>query len=187
VAGPVTGEVDAGAGVVAQHPEVVGRHERGSQHSPLGQLGQPDRIDLVRLRAVGDVLDVTGVDQLHLQSARLQQIVEDAPVVRSGLQSDHLHLLLPQRRAQLQNLAGGRVHRRDRADAPAVGPGCAHAHLPELLGHVDGADPLEDLLMLLVEDLLGLPLNLGHRPASFRQHNVRKGGTPGDPGREAKF
>jgi hypothetical protein len=27
-----------------------------------------------------------------------------------------------------------------------------------LVSHVDGADPLKDLLMLLVEDLLGLPL-----------------------------
>ena len=34
----------------------------GPQHPPLGQLGQPDRIQLVRLRPAGDVLDVAGVD-----------------------------------------------------------------------------------------------------------------------------
>jgi hypothetical protein len=43
--GPLRGdEVDAVAGEIAQHPDLWGWHEAGSQHLPFSDLAQPHRV-----------------------------------------------------------------------------------------------------------------------------------------------
>src|SRR6266542_3745107 len=78
VPGPVPGQVDPQPGVVAQLADLGWGNKAGPQHAPLGQLGQPDRIELVGLGPARDVLDLPSVDQLHAQAPRLQQVQEGA-------------------------------------------------------------------------------------------------------------
>ena len=47
VPGALLDQVGPQPGVVPQLPDLRWRHERGPQHAPLGQLGQPHRIQLV--------------------------------------------------------------------------------------------------------------------------------------------
>jgi hypothetical protein len=60
--GPGGHQVSAVAGQIPQPADRRWRHEAGAQHLPLGDLAQPDRIELVGLRPAGQVLDVLGVD-----------------------------------------------------------------------------------------------------------------------------
>ena len=88
VPGAVGGQVGPQPGVVPQPADLGGWDERGSQHAPLVELGQPHRIQLVGLGAARQVLDVAGVDQPHHQPAGLQQVHERPPVVGGGLHHD---------------------------------------------------------------------------------------------------
>ena len=85
VPGAFLGQVGPQAGVVAQLADLGGWDERGAQHAPLVELGQPHRVQLVGLGAARDLLDVAGVDQPHRQPRGLQQVDERPPVVRGGL------------------------------------------------------------------------------------------------------
>ena len=69
---PVTsafpGQVLAQPGVVTQQPDRCRRHEDGPQQPFLGQLGQPNCVEFVGFGPAGHVLDIAGVDQLHIQA-----------------------------------------------------------------------------------------------------------------------
>jgi hypothetical protein len=56
-------QVDAVAGQVPQPTDRRWRHETGPQHAPLGELGQPHRIQPVGLGPPRQVLHLAGVDQ----------------------------------------------------------------------------------------------------------------------------
>src|ERR1017187_3043876 len=158
VPGPLTGQVGPQPGVIPQLPDLGRRDETGPQHPPLGQLRQPHRIELVRLRASRGVLHIPGVHQLHVQPGRLQQVEPDSPVIAGRLQGDHLDPLARQLLPQLQDRAGRRGHLPDHG-APLPRPGRVRhpgAHHARSLRHVDRGDPLQDLLVLLVLDLLRL-------------------------------
>ena len=55
---------------------------------PFGQFRLPDTVKFVRLRPARGVLDIPGVDQLHVQAASFEQVEPDPPVVACGLQGD---------------------------------------------------------------------------------------------------
>jgi hypothetical protein len=61
VPGAVGGQVGAQPGVVPQPADLDGWDERGSQHAPLVEPGQPHRIQLVGLGPARQVLDVTAL------------------------------------------------------------------------------------------------------------------------------
>ena len=171
-------------GVVAQLPDLGRRHEAGPQHAPLGQLGQPDSVQLVGLRPARRVLDVAGVDQLHVQAGRLQQVEPDPPVVRRRFQGDLLDPLARQVLAEFQDRVRGGVHvPHPGPPLPGPGtdaaPGCTPSPTP--WPH-RSRDPLQDLLVLLVLDLLRFP----HRTISSPQQQVSSG-MPGGLGREAEI
>src|SRR6266550_5014850 len=91
--GPVGGNVDTEPGVVTQVADLGRGYERGPQHAPFGELGQPYRVELVGLGPARYLLDLVGVDQPHVQASRLQQVVERPPDYRCGLQHDPLDAL----------------------------------------------------------------------------------------------
>ena len=65
-----------GAPVAGQIPELPlgpGRDERGPDHAPFGELGQPDGVEFVGLGPAGGVLDVAGVDHPALSDVVFQR------------------------------------------------------------------------------------------------------------------
>jgi hypothetical protein len=156
VAGAVGGQVGTQPGVLPQPADLGGWDERGPQHAPLVQLGQPHRIQLVGLGPARQVLDVVGVDQPHHQAPRLQQVDERPPIVGGGLHHDPLDPLADQVVGQLQDRGGGRGDLPDRSGALAPLGGMRHPGTdhPRRLGDVDRGDPLHDLLALVDLDLL---------------------------------
>ena len=149
------GQVAPQPGVVPQPADLGGWDERGPQHAPLVEPGQPHRIQLVGLGAARQVLDVAGVDQPHHQAAGFQQIQPGPPVVGGGLDHDPLDPLAGQLLGQLDDGVGGGRHLPHLGDAPARLGRVRHAgaHHPRRLGHVDRGDPRHDLLGLLDLDL----------------------------------
>lgn len=87
-AGCVPGRTRCGLGEVPQLSHRLRRDERGTDHTAFDKLGQPDRIQLVGLRAPGDVLHVAGVHEPAVQVAGLQQ-VEERAAVRACRFRDH--------------------------------------------------------------------------------------------------
>ncbi len=79
--GPLLGQVGAQPGAVPQLADLRRRHEAGPQHPPLGALSLPDTVELVRLGPAGQVPGLAGVNQLHVQAGRLQQVEPDTPVI----------------------------------------------------------------------------------------------------------
>jgi hypothetical protein len=153
-AGPLADQPGPGPGVIAQVPDRLGRHERGPQQAPLGQPGQPHRIQLVGLRAAGQLPGLERADQLHDQPGRLQHEEPDPPVVAGGFQRDDLDPVRVQLAAQLTDRAhpgSDCPHRRPPGARPRRmrDPGANH---PGVLGHVHRRDPLIDPFMLLVID-----------------------------------
>jgi hypothetical protein len=67
-------QVAAVAGQVPQPPDLRWRHKAWPQHLPLGDLGQPHRIEPVGLGPPRQVLDVFGVAQPGLEPMGLQQV-----------------------------------------------------------------------------------------------------------------
>ena len=184
IPGALAGQVGAQPGVIPQGTDLGRRHERRAQHAPLGQLGQPHRIQLVGLRPARGLLDVTRPDQLHLQPGRLQQVEPDPPVVAGGFQGDFLDPLGGQVPAQLQHRIGGGIHL-PHPGQPLTRPRRVRhpgAHHPRRLGHIDRGHPLQDLLMLLVGDLLRLPHH--HTPSAHHQPALT--GCPGASVRKPK-
>jgi hypothetical protein len=156
VPGALAGQVGAQPGIVPQLADLGRGDERGPQHAPLGELGQPHRIQLVRFGPARGLLDIPGPDQLHRQPGRLQQVEPDAPVIRRGFQSHLLDPLGHQVISKLQDRPGGCVHGPHPGAALARPRRVRHpgAHHPRRLGHIDRGDPLQDLLVLGVLDLL---------------------------------
>ena len=77
------------AGQIAQLPDRLGSHERGSDQAVLDQLADPHRVGHVGL-APGHVAQVGGVEQPALEVV-FQQVVHRPPVHPGGLHPDHGH------------------------------------------------------------------------------------------------
>ena len=123
-------QVGAVAGDIAQPPDLRRRHEARPDHLPLGDLRQPHRVQFVGLRAAGQVLDVAGVDQPGLESARLQQVEHRLPVVAGGLHRDPGYPQAAQPVGQAQQRPGHRGVRLHLLQPPAQ---------PVLIGHPHAA------------------------------------------------
>jgi hypothetical protein len=93
--GPFLGQGAPVAGQVPQLALRAGRDERGPEHAALGELAQPDRIELVRFGPAGDVLDVAGVDHPALDVV-FEQVERRLPVRRGGLHHHQGHALADQ-------------------------------------------------------------------------------------------
>jgi hypothetical protein len=121
--GPVPGafldQVGPQPGVVPQLADLRWRHERGPQHAPLGQLGKPHRIELVALGPARHIPGLAGIDQLHIQASRLQQVKPDPPVIARRLDRYLFDPLANQVITQLDDRAGGGIHIPYPADPPA--------------------------------------------------------------------
>jgi hypothetical protein len=138
VAGLVLGQSGPGAGQRPQVPDRLRRHERAAQHAPLVQLAVPHAVEPVALTPPGQVLDVAGVDQPHLQPGSLSQVVPDAPVVAGALQHQPLDALAPQVVHQRGHLPEGGPHLPHLLPPPIrAGTRNPGAHHPRPLGHVD--------------------------------------------------
>jgi hypothetical protein len=72
--GPGNDQVGAVAGQVPQPADRRRGHAAGPQQLPLGDLGEPDRIQPVGLGPPGEVLDITRVDQPALKPLGVQQV-----------------------------------------------------------------------------------------------------------------
>ena len=157
VAGAFAGQIDPQPGVVPQLPDRGGRHEAGPQQPLLGQLGQPDSVQLVGFRPSRDVFHVAGVDQLHRQPRRFEQAIPDPPVIRCRF---HGHPVDPVHH-ELGGEFGDRAGRGRHIPHPA-GPSTSSilrrpdTYLARRLGHIDRGDPLDDQLVLGVGNLLRL-------------------------------
>src|SRR5262249_40427851 len=88
---------------------------------------------------------------------------EERAVVGGGLTGDLLDPLPLELLAEFEDRAGGGLHRPQPAGAPPLARH-PHADLTGFLGHVDGAHPLDDALVLLVDDLFRPARR--HQPAS---------------------
>ena len=140
--GPFLGQGAPVAGQVPQLALRAGRDERGPEHAALGELAQPDRIELVRFGPAGDVLDVAGVDHPALDVV-FEQVERRLPVRRGGLHHHQGHALADQPVPQFQQRRG---QRGVGADLLAARPGLAlmrhpHAHRQRRLPDVQRRDP----------------------------------------------
>jgi hypothetical protein len=138
------------AGQVPQFADRRRRHEARPQHLPLGDLGQPHRIQPVGLRPPRQVLDVLGVDQPGLEPV-LQQIERRPPVLAGRLHHHPAHAERGQPVTQPEQRGGHRGDRPDLLHPPptrARHPGAAD-HLG--LAHIQRGDPLDDLGLVGVD------------------------------------
>ena len=84
------------AGEVPQPPDRLGVHQAGPAHAPLGDLGQPHRVEFVGLRPAGDVLDMPALSSQHSKPCGLQQVEHRFPVAGGRLHRHQFHLLAAQ-------------------------------------------------------------------------------------------
>ena len=161
-AGPLPDQVGPGPGEVPHRPDRGRRHETGPQHPPLGQPGQPHRVQLVRLRPPLEVFRLRRGHQLDRQPGAFQHVIPHTPVIGRALQRHHLHPAPEQLPAQLGD---PRPHRRHVLPDPVHEPARAlrvrgpHAHHPGRLGHIHRGHPLIHDLVILIRD----HLRLAHR------------------------
>ena len=149
--GPRRDQVGAVTGQVPQLAKRRRRHEAGADHLPLGDLAQPDAIQLVGLRPAGQVPDVLGVHQPGLEPGRLQQVEHRLPVVAGRL---HHHPGHPQAGQPAGHRKQRPGHRRIavhllQPPAPMVLIGHPHAAHQLGLADIQRRDPLDDLLVVL--------------------------------------
>jgi hypothetical protein len=144
-------QVGAVPGQVAQLPDLRRRHEAGPQHLPLGDLAQPDRIQLVGLGPAGQVLDVLGVHQPRLQPGRLQKVEHRLPVIRCRLHDHPGHPEPGQVTGQPPHRPGQRRIRLHLLQPPARLALIRHPDAARQLGLADiqRRNPLDDLLVVL--------------------------------------
>ena len=161
VTGAVAGQILTQPGVVTQPPDLGRGHKRWPQQTLLSQLGQPHRIQLVARGPARHILHIPGVDQLHRQPRRLQQVVPDPPIVRPRLDGDLLDTRLDQLLSQLADRTGARGHIPHPAEPAARLAGQPHTDLARRLGDIDRGDPLDHQLVLGVGNL--------HRPRHHRR------------------
>ena len=117
--------------------------KRGPEHAALGELGQPDCVQLVGFGAAGDVLDVAGVDHLA-GDVVFEQVERRLPVRRGGLYHHQGHALADQPVPQFQQRRG---QRGAGADLLSARPGLALMRDPDARGQrrlpdVQRRDPL---------------------------------------------
>jgi hypothetical protein len=143
-------QVGAVAGQVPQLADLGRGHEARPDHLPLGDLAQPDAVQLVGFGAARQVLDVLGVDQPRLEPGRLQQVEHRLPVVRRGLHDDPGHPQAGQPVGHAQQRAGHRGMRSHLLQPPArmVLVGDPHAARQLGLADIHRRDPLDDLLIV---------------------------------------
>ena len=122
---PRADQVGAVAGDITQPADRRRRHEAGPDHLPLGDLAQPDAIELVRFRPARQVLHVLGVDQPGLEPMRLQHVKRRPPVVRRCLHHHPGHSQAGQPVGQAP--AANRSSWNTPALPAAAGPACPRA------------------------------------------------------------
>ena len=144
-------QVRAVAGDIAQLTDLGRGHETGPDHLPLGDLGQPDRVQFVGLRAARQVLDVAGADQPGLESVRLQQVEHRLPVVTGRLHHHPGHPQAAQPVSHSQQRPGHRGIRLHLLQPPPRPVLIRDPHAAHQLGLADIArrDPRDDLLLVL--------------------------------------
>jgi hypothetical protein len=177
--GPVLGQMGAGPGVVPQHPDLGRRHETGPQQPLLGQPGQPHRVQLAGLGPPGQLLNLAGGHQLHIQPGRLQHVKPDPPVIAGRLQGHLLHARVRQRGAERTD-RGHRGRHRPHGGLPAAGPRpvrLPQAHHAIFPGHIHRGDRLENPLVFLIID----NLRHTHRCLLSLSRWVNPAGCPGAP------
>jgi len=141
-------QVGAVAGQVPQPPDRRWRDETGAQHLPLGDLGEPDRVQPVGLGPPGQVLDVAGVHQPDLKPVGLQQVERRLPVVAGGLHHHPRHAQLAQSICQQQQRAGHGGVGAHLLQPLARGVGAGHPDAADQLrlADIQRRDPPDDLL-----------------------------------------
>ena len=138
------GQVTAVAGVSAQAADRLGRYEAGSDHAPLGDLGEPDRVGPVGFRPARQRLDLPGVIQLTVQPLRFEQEEHRFPVVARGLHPRLGHLPAGQPGSQVQQLPAGGTESPGLLPPPARGGAAGHpdGDLDRGLGDVQPGHPI---------------------------------------------
>jgi hypothetical protein len=144
-------QVSAVAGQVPQPPDLRWWHEAGPQHLPLGDLGQPHRVQPVGLGSARQVLDVAGVHQPGLKPLGLQQIEHRLPVVGGRLHDHPGDPQLTQPVRQHQQRPGHRPVGRYLLQALARGVGAWHPDTTHQLrlADIQRRHPLDELLGLV--------------------------------------
>jgi hypothetical protein len=89
-------------GQIPQPPDLLRVHQARAAHAPLGDLGQPHRVQPVGLGPPRRVLHMLGVQQPAGEPFPLEQVVHRLPIIAGGLHRHHLHPLAPQPIRQLQ-------------------------------------------------------------------------------------
>jgi hypothetical protein len=145
---PAGNQVGAVAGQVPQPTDRRWRHEAWPQHLPLGDLGEPHRVQPVGLGSARQVLDIAGIHQPALEPVGLQQVKRGPPVVAGCLHHHPGHAQLPQPVGQHQQRAGHRGVGLDLLEPLAGLLGAWHPHAADQLGLADvqRRDPPDDLL-----------------------------------------
>ena len=132
-------------------------HEGGREHRSLGELRQPDRVELVGLRGSGDVSHLLRVDEPDTEARAFEHVEERSPVVRRRLQYDAFDPLFDEVLRELGDRLGAGLHLPHLCHPLARhtcvrDPGADHA---AGLGDVDRGDTFHDLVLLSDLDLLG--------------------------------
>ena len=142
--GASLGEVPAVPGVGPQPADRLRRHEAGGDHSPLGDLGEPDGVGPVRFGQAGQCPDLRGVIQVAVEPAGFEQEEHRLPVVDVA---SIPALVTPQQRSQSasdSSIAAGGAERPGLLLAAARAGVAGHpdGHLDLGLGDVQAGDPL---------------------------------------------
>lgn len=179
--GPFLDQLGPQPGVVPQRPDLRRWHETRPQHAPLAKLREPHGIELVGLGPAGDLLDVTGVDQPHRQTGRLQQVEERPPVVRRRLQLHPLDSEGDQVRPQRQNRGRGRLDLPHLRGAATLDRGmrAADTHHPGRFGHIDRGGHGQDPFVLVLVDLYDIADHQEHLNGSTGDGTSEPGGPGG--------
>jgi hypothetical protein len=159
--GPLLDQGAAVAGQVPQLPLRPAGDEAGPEHAALGELAQPDRVDLVGFGPARDVLDVAGVDHPALDVV-FEQVERRLPVCAGGLHHHPGDPLADQPVPQLQQRRG---HRRAGADLLAARswPGLVrhpHARRQRRLADIERRDPFHQLGRLIGDFLHDMVLSV---------------------------
>src|SRR5882762_1920379 len=150
LAGARLDELLAVAGQLPDHRDLAGRDETPAQQPTLGQLRQPRRVKGIAF-ATRDILDMSGVDQQHLQRPLgLAQGMKDRSPIHPGRFHAHVRDTLGDQPSH--HLDQRRVVGVELADllvtlAGALAGG-AYRHRDNLFPDVDRGDPLVDQLHL---------------------------------------
>ena len=154
--GAVANEVEARPGEVADVAHLLFWHEARAEHRALGELGQPDRVELVALRPTGDVFHLLRVHEPDREPRPLEDVEEAPPIVRRRLQDDPLDTLFDKMVGELGDPFGRRRHLPYLGHPLAGDARVGHAGADHSggLGDVDRGDTFHDLVLLVHLELL---------------------------------